>query len=98
LLEPEVYEDTYDISPFSTPECIANINVESRLGKPLDSILSRMGGKKQLKTWLVARFPRGVKTYVEPFGGSFQVLLWKPWRDPIEIINDVDADLIHFFR
>lgn len=94
LLEPEVYEETYDISPFESRE-----EIDTRgIVRPIDSILSRMGGKSQLKTWLVARFPRGIKTYVEPFGGSFQVLLWKPWRDPIEIINDVDADLVHFFH
>jgi DNA adenine methylase len=45
----------------------------------------------------VQNFP-ACHTYVEPFGGSFKVLLWKPTANRIEIINDVDADLVHFFH
>ena len=56
-----------------------------------------MGAKSQLRDWLVTNFPK-CHTYVEPFGGSFKVLLWKPYRDRVEIINDIDADLVHFFQ
>lgn len=65
--------------------------------KPLPGLIKRKGGKSVLKDWLVRQFPRNV-VYVEPFGGSFQVLLNKPWRDPIEIINDYDADIVNFYR
>ena len=63
----------------------------------LDSVVPRMGAKSKLREWLVRRFPRH-HTYVEPFGGSFKVLLWKRNNSKIEIINDMDDDLIHFFR
>jgi DNA adenine methylase len=58
-----------------------------------------MGGKKQLiKDGLLSWFPRDCKVYIEPFGGSFQVLLSKSWREPYECINDLDSDLVHFYR
>lgn len=97
MISPESYEQTYDISPFCTPEVTEHVEAQGFLN-PTGSILSRMGGKRHLKQWLVGNFPRDIKTYVEPFGGSFQVLLAKGWRDKVEIINDVDADLVHFFR
>ena len=63
----------------------------------IESVIPRMGAKSKLREWLVNRFPPH-HTYVEPFGGSFKVLLWKRNNSKIEIINDVDDDLIHFFR
>ena len=63
----------------------------------LDSVVPRMGAKSKLREWLVRRFPAHHR-YVEPFGGSFKVLLWKRNNSRIEIINDMDDDLIHFFR
>ena len=63
----------------------------------IESVVPRMGAKSKLREWLVNRFPSH-HTYVEPFGGSFKVLLWKRNNSKIEIINDVDDDLIHFFR
>lgn len=63
----------------------------------IESVIPRMGAKSKLREWLVNRFPPH-HTYVEPFGGSFKVLLWKRSNSKIEIINDVDDDLIHFFR
>ena len=60
-------------------------------------VIARMGAKSKLRDWLIKRFPAH-HTYIEPFGGSFKVLLWKSKRSKIEIINDIDGDLIHFFR
>jgi len=97
FVSTETYEATYSLDPTTLPDSIPNCGSSSFVVGQ-ESILSRMGGKRHLKAWLVTRFPRNIQTYVEPFGGSFQVLLWKPWRDRIEIINDVDADLVHFFR
>lgn len=91
LLEPEEYEATYDISVFGT-------GVAEELVTPCDSIVKRMGAKSQLAAWLVSHFPRRVQAYVEPFAGSFKVLLAKPFKNRIEIVNDLDQDLIHFFR
>ena len=65
--------------------------------EPVESLFARMGAKSQLRTWLVQNFPE-CHTYVEPFGGSFKVLLWKSRRARVEIINDVDADLVSFFQ
>ena len=63
----------------------------------LKGIIPRMGAKSKLRDWLIPRFPKH-HTYIEPFGGSFKILLWKSKRSKIEIINDIDGDLIHFFR
>ena len=63
----------------------------------LKGVIPRMGAKSKLREWLIPRFPPH-HTYIEPFGGSFKVLLWKAKRSKIEIINDLDDDLIHFFR
>lgn len=60
-------------------------------------VIPRLGAKSKLREWLIPRFPSH-HTYIEPFGGSFKVLLWKSKRSKIEIINDLDDDLIHFFR
>jgi len=63
----------------------------------LKGIIPRMGAKSKLRDWLIPRFPTH-HTYIEPFGGSFKILLWKGRRSKIEIINDLDGDLVHFFR
>lgn len=60
------------------------------------SIIPYPGGKSQLGPWIVDHFPAH-KCYVEAFGGSAAVLLSK---DPsrIEVYNDRDGDLVHFFE
>lgn len=55
-----------------------------------------VGGKTKLAGWITGHLPRH-ETYVEPFGGSASVLLNKP-RSNIEIFNDLDGDIIHFFE
>ena len=65
---------------------------------PVDGLIRRMGGKQQLiADGLLNWFPKDRKVYIEPFGGSFKVLLSKHWSEPLEIINDLDADLVHFY-
>lgn len=63
----------------------------------LKGVIARMGAKSRLRSYLISIFPKH-HTYIEPFGGSFKVILWKAKRSKIEIINDIDGDLIHFFR
>ena len=60
------------------------------------SPLNWFGGKTKAGPQIVRHFPSH-RTYVEPFGGSAAVLLAK---DPakVEIYNDIDGELINFFR
>ena len=54
------------------------------------------GGKFRLATWLLPLIPKH-QTYVEPFGGAAGVLLQKP-RAYSEVYNDLDGDVVNFFR
>lgn len=55
-----------------------------------------IGGKTTLSSWIVGHLPAHT-VYVEPFGGSAAVLLNKP-RSHVEVYNDLDGDVVHFFR
>nr|MBA3826420.1 DNA adenine methylase [Ktedonobacterales bacterium] len=54
------------------------------------------GGKRRLAPWIIPHFPAHT-TYVEVFGGSAAVLFAKP-PSALEIYNDLDGELVHFFR
>jgi DNA adenine methylase len=54
------------------------------------------GAKFRLATWLLQFFPVH-RCYVEPFGGAAGVLLQKP-RAYAEVYNDLDGDIVNFFR
>lgn len=54
------------------------------------------GGKANLAERIVALLP-AAGHYVEVFCGSLAVLLAKP-RTTMETVNDLDGDLVHFFR
>lgn len=54
------------------------------------------GGKFRLAPWILQFFPNH-GCYVEPFGGAAGVLLQKP-RVYAEVYNDLDGDIVNFFR
>jgi len=60
------------------------------------SPITRVGGKFMLAKTLISMFPEH-NTYAEPFGGAAHVLFRKEPSNS-EIYNDVDTELVNFFR
>jgi DNA adenine methylase len=54
------------------------------------------GSKWRIAPWIIGHFPPH-RVYVEAFGGGGGVLLRKE-RSPIEVYNDLDGDVVNFFR
>ncbi|WP_440217168.1 DNA adenine methylase [Chromobacterium piscinae] len=54
------------------------------------------GGKFRLASWVISFFPPH-SCYVEPYGGAAGVLLQKE-RSYAEVYNDIDGDMVNFFR
>jgi len=63
---------------------------------PRRPALRYFGGKWRLAKWIISRFPPH-QVYVEPYGGGASVLLRKP-RSRAEIYNDIDGEIVNFFR
>jgi len=64
--------------------------------KILNSPIRWVGGKSRLRKQIVELLPSH-SCYVELFAGAAWVLFTKPPSD-VEILNDLDQDLINFFR
>ncbi len=64
--------------------------------KMINSPIRWIGGKSRFRNQIVALLPPHT-CYVELFAGGAWVLFAKPPSD-VEILNDIDQDLINFFR
>jgi DNA adenine methylase len=58
--------------------------------------LAYIGGKNRVSKKIIAIFPKHT-TYVEAFAGGAQVLFRKE-PSPVEVLNDIDGDVVNFFR
>lgn len=58
--------------------------------------LPYIGGKNRLATEIIALLPKHI-TFVEAFAGGAQVLFHKA-PSSVEVINDLDFDVVNFFR
>jgi DNA adenine methylase len=62
----------------------------------VNTVFPYPGGKTYMANWIINHFPRH-NSYVEPFGGGASVLVNKP-KSNVEVYNDRDGDVVHFFR
>lgn len=63
-----------------------------------DAVFPFPGGKSRLSSWILEHVPDHT-CFVEVFGGAAGVLVNKdPAISDVEIYNDRDADLVHFFE
>lgn len=62
----------------------------------INSPFKWVGGKSRLRKSIIPLIPPH-QCYVEPFGGAAWVLFGKD-PSPIEVLNDIDEELINFFR
>jgi DNA adenine methylase len=58
--------------------------------------LAYIGGKNRIANKIIEVFPKHT-TYVEAFAGGAQVFFHKE-PSPVEILNDLDRDIVNFFR
>ncbi|NEQ96700.1 MAG: DNA adenine methylase [Cyanothece sp. SIO2G6] len=64
----------------------------------VNSPIKWVGGKSRLRKQIISLFPQeGHTCYVEPFAGAAWVLFGKA-PSPVEVLNDIDQELINFFR
>ncbi len=64
--------------------------------KMINSPIRWVGGKSRLRKHIIPLIPDHT-CYVEPFAGGAWVLFGKQ-PSPVEVINDIDQELINFFR
>jgi len=63
-----------------------------------DAVFPFPGGKSKLAGWILEQVPEH-ECFVEAFGGAAGVLANKdPETSSVEVYNDLDEDLVHFFE
>lgn len=62
----------------------------------MKTVLKYPGAKNRIVNWIISYMPKH-DVYLELFGGSAAVLLNKT-RSHIETLNDIDGDIVNFFR
>jgi len=85
--------DPVDIEAIRAHALTAEI-LETNL--PVKGPLSYIGGKNRIAAQIIELFPKH-KTFVEAFAGGAQVLFHKE-PSSVEVLNDVDSDVVTFFR
>lgn len=73
------------------------LSTPSPLRPRIRPAITRPGGKSRLLAHLLPRIPADHVCYCEPFAGGLAVLLAKP-RSRLEVVNDLDGDLVRFYR
>ena len=63
-----------------------------------DSLISWVGGKKQLRKTISQYIPNNIQGYIEPFGGAGWLLFYKSKWAQLEVYNDINSDLVNVFR
>lgn len=64
----------------------------------MNSFMSWVGGKKNLRDAVLARFPPYYERYIEVFGGAGWVLFHKPPGADFEVYNDFNSNLANLYR
>lgn len=66
----------------------------------MNSFISRIGGKKLLRSKIIEQFPSAEEydRYIEVFGGAGWVLFAKEKHANLEVFNDADCELINLYR
>ena len=77
-------------------EAFENVVVMKRRNGRKRIVFGWYGGKFSHLDWLLPLLPRG-HHYCEPFSGSAAVLLNRE-PSPVETYNDIDGDVVNFFR
>ncbi|WP_313184943.1 DNA adenine methylase, partial [Lacrimispora sp.] len=62
----------------------------------MKSLLHYPGGKKRIASWIIGNMPNH-HSYLDPYFGGGAILFAKP-PSRIETVNDLDGDVVNFFR